>query len=88
MGASPPCPYAAILIAAAPASVLLKVGKLGYHRGASGIKSAFPSLSMELEAIRYNTRRGWISRMAYGLGWPGRGGHRAEAVSRVKNMRF
>ena len=33
---------AAILIAAAPASFLLETGKLGYHRGASWIKSAFP----------------------------------------------
>ena len=41
MGASPPSPHAAILIAAAPASFLLETGKLGYHRGASGIKSAF-----------------------------------------------
>ena len=35
-------PHAAIRIAAAPASVLLKTGKLGYHREAPWIKSAFP----------------------------------------------
>ena len=33
MGASPPSPHAAILIAAAPASSFLKSSKLGYHRG-------------------------------------------------------
>ena len=38
----PPIPHAAIPIAAAPASLFLKTGKLGYHRGASWIKSAFP----------------------------------------------
>ena len=42
MGAKPPYPHAAILIAAAPASSLLKIGKLGYHRGASGINIALP----------------------------------------------
>ena len=31
-------------IAAAPASFLLETGKLGYRRGASGIKSAFPKI--------------------------------------------
>ena len=31
MGAKPPYPHAAILIAAAPASSLLKIGKLRYH---------------------------------------------------------
>ena len=41
MGAKPPCPHAAIRIAAAPASFILKTGKLGYHRGASWIKSGF-----------------------------------------------
>ncbi len=41
---TPPSPHAAILIAAAPASFLLETGKLGYHRGASWIKSAFPLL--------------------------------------------
>ena len=45
MGALPPSPRAAILIAAAPASLFLKTGKLGYHRGASWIKSAFPKVS-------------------------------------------
>ena len=49
MGVLPPSPHAAIPIAAAPAGFFLKTGKLGYHRGASWIKSAFPYIPKRAE---------------------------------------
>ncbi len=52
MGALPPCPYAAILIAAAPASFFFKTGKLGYHRGALWIKTVFPKGDISKAQVR------------------------------------